>query len=256
VGTKIRVKKPNKRFPYGYHSAISIAYLCSSLALFVMGLFIFYDSVMKLIAFEHPPIGMVQPFGEPVWLGWLMFPALIWSGIPAVLIGRMKLPLARQLHDKVLLADAKMNKADWLTAMAAMIGVFGIGIGWWWLDAIAAMVISLDITHDGFKNLRLALSDLMDSRPTLVDGSAVDPVVKRVETELENLPWVKEARVRLREDGHVFFGEALIVPTKVDDLPRRLQKAAEDIKSLDWRIHEIVLSPVPEMKGHELDPAE
>jgi hypothetical protein len=32
--------------------------------------------------------------------------------VPAALLGRAKLPLAGALHDKVLHADATMNKAD------------------------------------------------------------------------------------------------------------------------------------------------
>jgi divalent metal cation (Fe/Co/Zn/Cd) transporter len=62
-------------------------------------------------------------------LGWLMLPALAWSGLPAVFLGRAKISLAEELHNKVLYADAKMNKADWLTASAAMVGVVGIGSG-------------------------------------------------------------------------------------------------------------------------------
>ena len=76
--------------------------------------------------------------------------ALLYSAVPA--IGRMK--LARELHDKVLFADAKINKADWLTAVAGMAGVLGIGLRLWWADAAAAAVISIDIVHDGFANLR------------------------------------------------------------------------------------------------------
>jgi cation diffusion facilitator family transporter len=244
IGTRIRAKQPNDDFPYGYHRAITISYLCASLALFVMGLFILYDSLLKLMLFEHPPIGLVQPFGEPIWLGWLMIPALVYSGVPAVILGRMKLPLARQLHDKVLFADAKMNKADWLTAMAAIVGVIGVGLGFWWTDAVAASLISLDITHDGFTNLRMSLADLMDNRPTTVDGEQADPIVQRVETELLGLDWIKAARVRLREDGHVFFGEALVVPTSQTDLADRLQEAAERVQKLDWRLHDLVISPV------------
>ena len=42
-----------------------------------------------------------------------------------------------------------MNRADWLTALAAVVGVIGIGAGLWWADAVAAIVISLEITRDG-----------------------------------------------------------------------------------------------------------
>ena len=251
IGSKVRLWKPNARFPYGFHRAVGIAYLCASLALLVMGLFIFYDSVMKLIAFEHSPIGVVQPFGEPIWLGWFMIAALLWSAIPAVILGRMKIPLARTLHDKVLYADAKMNKADWLTATAAMVGVIGIGLGWWWADPIAAIIISVDVAHDGWGNVRLSVTDLMDRRPVSVDGESDEPMVARIKHELLDMPWVKEAQVRLREAGHVFFGDAVVVPREGTDLPRKIQEAEEYLQSLDWRLFELEITPVPNIEEHE-----
>ena len=256
IGSRIRWRKPSDRFPYGYHRVMSIGYLVSSLALFMMGLFILYDSVSQLLSFEHPPIGMVQPFGDPIWLGWLMLPALAWSALPAVFLGRAKLPLARGLHDKVLYADAEMNKADWLTAGAAMVGVIGIGFGLWWADGAAATFISLDIASDGFKNLRRAVSDLMDSRPTVVDGPELDPIVARVETELRKKSWVKDASVRLRENDHVFFGEALVVPSSRKDLAAEIERAREEILELDWRLYDIAISPVESMEPPEEEPSE
>ena len=245
VGSRIRQRRPNDRFPYGYHRAVTLAYFVASLALFAMGLFITYDSVMKLIAFEHTPIGLVQPWGEPIWLGWFMLPALVWSALPAFVLGRMKLPLARELHDKVLFADAEMNKADWMTASAAAIGVIGIGLGYWWLDPIAAIFIALNITHDGLENMRRATSDLIDKRPTLVDKDQDDPLTARLETELEKLDWVKEARVRLREEGHVYFGEAFVIPNDEQPLTDRIADASDRMKQLDWRLHDLVIAPVP-----------
>ena len=40
-----------------------------------------------------------------------------------MILGRMKLRLAHELHDKALYTDADMNKADWETAGAACIGI-------------------------------------------------------------------------------------------------------------------------------------
>lgn len=138
VASRIRNRQPNDRFPYGYHRATSVAYLCASVALLALGAFILYDSVSKLIKFEHPPIDLVKPFGDrPIWLGWLMLAALAYSTAPQVLLGRLKQPLAKELNDKVLYADAEMNRADWLTGCAAMLGVVGIGFGLWWADADA-----------------------------------------------------------------------------------------------------------------------
>lgn len=66
-------------------------------------------------------------------------------------LGRAKLPLSRELYNKILYADADMNKADWSTA-AAILGVIGIGLGFWWADLVAAGVIALDILKDGVTN--------------------------------------------------------------------------------------------------------
>jgi divalent metal cation (Fe/Co/Zn/Cd) transporter len=91
-----------------------------------------------------------------------------------------------------------MNKADWLTASAAMVGVVGIEFGLWWADAVAAALISLDITHDDFSNLRRAVVDLMDQTPTTIDHDSVDPLRYKLTSTLQDLDWVREVEVRLR----------------------------------------------------------
>jgi cation diffusion facilitator family transporter len=254
IASRVRRRQPDSRFPYGYHRVTSIAFLCASVALLSLGSFVLYDSVTKLMMFEHPPVDLVKPFGDqPIWLGWLMLPALAWSALPAVFLGRAKLPLAKELHDKVLFADAEMNRADWLTAGAAMLGVIGIGFGLWWADGVAATIISLDITHDGYKNLKVALADLMDKEPTVVDHSRPDPLPLWVKNELMLMDWVKDAEVRLREAGHVFNGEAFVVPVDDEDLVGRIARANQHLLDLDWRLHELVITPVSEI--HRPEPA-
>jgi divalent metal cation (Fe/Co/Zn/Cd) transporter len=182
-----------------------------------------------------------------VWLGWLMLAALAYSAVPQVFLGRRKLPLARELNDKVLFADAEMNRADWMTAGAAMLGVVGIGFGLWWADSVAASVISVDILRDGHRNLTTAVNDLMDKKPTVVDGSRDDPLPLWIQNELLLMDWVKDAEVRLREHGHVFVGEAFVVPADDEDLVGRVERANQRLLDLDWRLHELVIAPVPEI---------
>jgi cation diffusion facilitator family transporter len=250
IASRVRNRPRNQTFPYGYHRVVSIAYLAASFALFLMGAILLLDAILKLATAEHPSIGTVVIFGHQIWLGWLMQLALLYSAAPAIILGRLKLPLARQLHDKVLYADAKMNKADWLTAVAAMAGVLGIGLGLWWADATAAALISTSILHDGFVNLRTVVTDLMDKRPTTVDDSAADPVTTRLETEMERLGWVREARARLREEGHVYFGEVFIVPRDgTGSLLERVEEAHDLIRKLDWRLHDVVVAVTPSIEG-------
>jgi divalent metal cation (Fe/Co/Zn/Cd) transporter len=189
---------------------VSVGHLCSVIALFVMGTYLLVESIIKLLSAEYPTIISVEIFGQTIWLGWLMLPALAYSALPSVFLGRAKIPLAEELHNKVLYADAKMNKANWLTAGAAMVGVAGIGFGLWWADAAAAAIISLEITKDGVSNLRRAVVDLMDQTPTTVHGDEADPLRGKLAAMLQDLDWVEEVDLRLREEGQVYFGEAFV----------------------------------------------
>jgi cation diffusion facilitator family transporter len=247
LAMRFNSRSPTGRFPYGFHRTVSIAHLCSALALFVMGAYLLVESIIKLVSAEYPTINSVEIFGQTVWLGWLMLPALAWSGLPAVFLGRAKIPLAEELHNKVLYADAKMNKADWLTAGAAMVGVVGIGFGLWWLDAVAAALISLDITKDGISNLRRAVVDLMDQAPTTVDHDEADPLRGKLAAMLQDLEWVEDVDLRLREEGQVYFGEALVVPSDETNITEKIEAALKQARDLDWRIHDLALTPVLEL---------
>jgi cation diffusion facilitator family transporter len=247
VAMRFNSRAPTARFPYGFHRIVSIAHLCSALALFVMGTYLLVESIIKLITAEYPTINSIELFGQTIWLGWLMLPALAWSGLPAVFLGRAKITLAEELHNKVLYADAKMNKADWLTASAAMVGVVGIGFGLWWLDAVAAALISLDITKDGVSNLRRAVVDLMDQTPTTIDEDNADPLRDRLAEMLQDLDWVEDVDLRLREEGQVYFGEAIVVSSDETNIPEKVENAIKRARDLDWRIHDLALTPVREL---------
>lgn len=245
ISTRYRDRAPNADFPYGYHRSVSIAFLAGAVALALFGGFILIDSVMTLAHREHPSIGTTVVFGRTIWAGWLMVAALGYSMIPPLILGRLKLGPARALHDKTLKADADMNKADWLTGGAGIVGIVGVGLGFWWADAVAAGVISLDIVKDGFQNVKRVVQDLMDRSPTTVEGERSD-IAERAREALLVLSWVQHAEVRLREEGHVFTGEAFVVPTCFDatDLPTRFDEARDRLHALDWRMHDIVLTIV------------
>jgi cation diffusion facilitator family transporter len=244
VGTRYFVKPPDAQFPYGYRRAVMIAFLAGALALLGFGLYIFIDSVIKLVMAEAASIQTVALFGRRVWLGWLMIAALVYSVIPPLVLGRMKLPLARDLHEKALQTDANINKGDWLSGVAGVLGILGIAYGFWWADSVAAGVISFEIIRDGVGDLRNSVAQLMNKRPSDVESKENDPTPDKVQHELERLDWVARARVRLREDGDVLTGEAFVVPRDENDLLARLQQASDLLHKIDWRLHDINVVPV------------
>lgn len=77
IASRIAIWKPTERFPYGYHRVVSIAFLCAALALFAMGGWLLFDSLIKLLKVEHPTIGGITLFGRTFWLGWQMIPTLL-----------------------------------------------------------------------------------------------------------------------------------------------------------------------------------
>lgn len=242
-------RPPGNEYPYGLHKVFTAAFLLGSFALLAIGLFALYDSSMAFFKKEHPTIGNIYIFGYSIWMGWIMILALLWSFIPAVFLGRAKLPLAQKLHNKILITDANTQKADWQTAGAAIIGIIGIGFGLWWADSIAAIIISLSIVKDGFKRTKGSMTDILEQIPTEIDNDdKKHPLDYEIYSFFKNLDWVKDVRIRLRENGAVFFGEAFIIPkekiSQSGEMVSLIEQAYKDVKKLDWKVHDITIQPV------------
>ncbi|MFE7845192.1 cation diffusion facilitator family transporter [Microbacterium sp. NPDC057407] len=248
VAVSINRKPPTHGHPYGFHRSVGVGHLVAAVALATMGTFLVVDSATGLIRGEHPTIGTVEIFGQVVWLGWLMIGVMALIAVPPIFIGRAKMKLARDLHNKVLYADADMNKADWMTAAGSIVGVAGVGIGLWWLDYAAALFIAGSILYDGYRNLRAAVLDLMDERATTFDDRKPHPVGREVEDYLRSLPWVEQVGCRTRDEGHVFHIEAFVVPRhgRVPSL-KKIVAAKEACTAIDWKVQDIVLVLVDEL---------
>lgn len=248
VAARYGGRLPTADHPYGFHRATGIGHLTAAVALLGVGVSLVVDSGLGLIRGEHPPIGTTQLFGHTIWSGWLMILAMIYTGIGPLILGRLKLPLAEQLHDKVLYADADMQKADWTTAVATIVGVLGIGVGLWWADATAALVVASSIVRDGWRNLRYSTGALMDERARTFDDKAPHPLTVEVDRTLQSLDWISESRARIRDQGHVFHVEAFIRARPGEEASLdRLEEAVNRLRLLDWKINDVVLMPVREL---------
>jgi cation diffusion facilitator family transporter len=248
VAVRVIRRPPTEEHPYGYHRAVGIAHLVAAVSLIVMGSVLIVDSALGLIKAEHPTIGAVTLFGQTFWLGWLMIGVMALTAAPPVYLGRVKMKLAEALHDKVLYADADMNKADWMTAVSAMVGVAGIGLGLWWADAVAALAISVGILRDGLKNLWGAVGGLIDTRARTYDDAEPHPLNEKIDEYLRGLDWVKDAESRVRDEGHVFHIESFVVPRSGEDPSiNRLEQARQACVDLDWKVQDMVIVPVAEL---------
>ena len=255
IATRIIRRSPDHKHPYGHHRSIGVAHLVAATALLIMGGFLIFTSVMGLLKMEKPPIGLTVLFGQDIWAGWLMVVVMAISAVVPVILGRMKMKLAKPLHDKVLYADADMNKADWSTALATIIGVLGIGIGLWWMDAAAAIIVAVSILWDGVRNLKAAVEDLTDTTAMTFDDKDPHPVIHETEDQARAVPWVAEAAARVRDQGHVFHVEMFVVPRSGHDpTVEQLHDLRKRLHEVDWKVHDVVIVPVSKIPSY-LTPA-
>lgn len=185
--------------------------MIAATALLSVGAFLSYESITTLIRREHPTVGGVTLFGHTVWLGWLMIAALVYSIVLPIILGRIKQPVAERIKDKVLHTDALMQKADWQTGLAGIAGIVGIGLGWWWADATAALFIALPIVKDALGALDQAVAELLDGTPRKL---ASNDLSDDAEDSIATLKARYDVSVRLRETGRYIDAE-------VDTLTRR-----------------------------------
>lgn len=255
VGTKVAGREPNRIYPFGYERAVSAGYVGSAVALLMVGLYLLLDGGMKFVKLEHPSIGGFPLFGHVVWTGWLGIAVLLCSSIPSFFLGRAKRKAAEVLHDKTLAADAEVNTADWQSSAAAIIGLIGVGFGWWWADALAAVAISGEIIRSGWKELGTALGDVIDRPPQALGSGDEEPVPEQIAAFLTGQPWVRDAIVRVRERRREFTAEAHVIPYEDTVDIAELTRTGEEARGVDPRLAEVTIAPVRRFPSELQKPA-
>jgi cation diffusion facilitator family transporter len=238
ISVRLERKDPTHAFPYGFDRVNGVAFVMSAVALTLVGFYLLFEAAMTLVRAEHPTIGTMRAFGRDIWMGWPMIAVLLWSTIPSMILGRLKLPVARTINDKVLHTDADMQKADWMTGLAAIGGVIGIGFGLWWADAAAAGLISFGILHDGISELRASTAELVDGAPRKLEKDEVAEEAERLKGELERL--FPGSEVRLRETGRVIRAQ---VTGRPPDLPIDLETIWPGAPDRSWRLAQLSFVP-------------
>jgi cation diffusion facilitator family transporter len=238
ISMRMERREPTESFPFGFDRVNGAAFVVAAVALAAMGVYLLIEAVMTLAMTEHPTVGTVRLLGRDIWLGWPMILVLLWSTIPSMILGRMKLPIARTINDKVLHTDAEMQKADWMTGIAAIGGVIGIGFGLWWADAAAAGLISFGILKDGISGLRSSIAELVDGAPRKLEKDEIADEAQRLKRELERL--FPGADVRLRETGRFIRAQ---VAARPPDLPIDLEALWPGEPERAWRLAQLSFVP-------------
>lgn len=108
----------------------------------LLGLYVLYESVKKLLLLERP---------EPTLLG-ILIAALSIITMPA--LSYLKLKTARELGSRSLEADSKETLVCALLSVALLLGLgLNYTLGVWWADPAAALVIVAFLFKEGLELL-------------------------------------------------------------------------------------------------------
>lgn len=238
IATRYEERAADKRFHYGYDRVNSLGFLIAAVALGGVGLFLLRDSVLALWRFEHVTVGSIRLFGHDIWLGWFMLAAQAYATVPPLVIGRRELPLAKRLRDKLVHTDALMNKANWQTGIAGLLGVSGLGFGLWWADPVAAIAISASIIWDAWNALKIATAELVDGVPRELGDVRLSSEAQALARALEE-QFPEAEKVLLRETGRYIRAEIVGVHSPENFALDNLDVDGRDL----WRIDSISFRP-------------
>jgi divalent metal cation (Fe/Co/Zn/Cd) transporter len=242
VAARFQRRPVDQEYINGHTRAFDITFFVAAVALAGVGLAVVIDALHTLLTASHPVITTVALGDRVIWQGWLMIGGLLISVVPPVVLGRLKLKIAPKIALKTLHADADTNKADWMTALAGVLGIAGIGYGWWWADSTAALFIACSILKDGASNLRSAVRDMHDAYPQVVDGGSDDPLVEAIYRAVLAMEFVSQCQVRFHEEGNRLSGVVFV--TTVDErlTSEQVASVVSTCRHVSWRIDQVTVT--------------
>jgi cation diffusion facilitator family transporter len=188
VSGRISNRPPDETHPYGHERAEAIAAKIVSLIVFYAGMSLFFTSVKRMIFGEHPQIQGVLP---------LLVTVL--SMIVKTWLFLYKYRVGKKLNSSALVADALNMRNDILISSTVLFGVILSKVGLFWMDSIAALVVSIMIIRTAFNIFRETSYELMDGMHDL-------EIYQEIFDAVESVKGVKNPhKVRVRQVGYKYF---------------------------------------------------
>lgn len=194
-GLRIGSLPPDNNHPFGHGRAESLAAMIVSGVLLAVGTGIAAQSVLEILSPQHAPAS---------------FTLFVLVGVVIIKEGlyRSLLKIGEEINSLSVVADAWHNRSDALTSLAAFIGISIAlvgGKGYESADDWAALFASGIIFYNGFKMLRTAAADIMDT----AIPSEFENMVRTIAQKVPHVSGVDKCRIR--KSGLDYFVEIHIV---------------------------------------------
>ena len=162
LGIKSAQKPVDKEHPYGHYRAESLAGFVVVIFLAGSAVWILYEGIIKFVYPESPILS--------IWAYMLMAASAIINEIMA----RLKFAIGSKFSSPALIADGEHSRADVISSVGVLIGIFLIKL-WTGADAIVAILVGLYILWEAWQLGRQITDSLLD-----VADSEIEEKIKNI----------------------------------------------------------------------------
>jgi len=182
-------READEDHPYGHGRIETLATVGLGIALIMVSFGIAYDAVRRM----NMPELLLEPGVFALAIAFL-------SVVAKEAIYHYTMRAARKLRSNMLMANAWHSRSDAISSIVVVIGVGGAMLGYSYLDAVAAIAVSVMIAKIGFDLVRASTRELIDT--------ALEPeVTEAIRKEIFSVDGVRALHMlRSRRSG----GDALI----------------------------------------------
>jgi len=181
-GLRLSSKPPDQSHPYGHGKAESLAGLMVAVFLIGAAILIAVQSIREILTPHHTP-------------AWYTLLVLVLVIITKEVLYRRMFRIGQSLDSSALKSDAWHHRSDAITSAAAFLGIsialIG-GPGYEAADDWAALLACSVILYNGFRLLRPALDEVMDSAAP----SDVEKQIRSIATDIEGVVEIEKCRIR------------------------------------------------------------
>lgn len=212
--------------PYGHHKF-------ETLAVFALA------SSLVIIAFEVI-IHAIGRIGEPPTDSKIGFWLLVGCIIANIALTTWEHYWAKKLDSHLLHADAKHTLSDVLTSIAVLVGWQLASIGYYWVDAAAAMMVAAIIFYFAFHLFKQSIPILVDK--TYLDEAAVGCAIGKI-------PDIKSVRrIRSRFNGKDTSADVIVTvaPAMTTEAAHHVANQVEQLLISQFNVKDAVVHIEPE----------